>query len=335
MATAENAKLQYEAGQAAVAMAALTDSGDHLTLTSAATLWSGRAGYTPVVRPNGVLTGGAVTTHASNNTVTVAALTLNLNGVVTSVSAGSVAATRPATAVSKVNSITINSSGAIANVAGTDGATTAFSETRAAAGGPPLIPVDSVEIAQVRFTSNSAGVVASAEIFQVVGTHRERADYPLYNVNYGPTMVDGVETVAGGSVSMLDTLPLIHTGPTAKKVFASYSTPSFADVALASDFVPPETSHSVSSAQVYGTTLGSTSSTLGQGGFTAYLQDGVTDPLVVLKNATLWFKFFPDRYVTSYVLQQGKLGINRAFPAGDNLAAACTISASKAAIEIA
>ncbi len=75
MATAENAKLQYEAGQNSVAQTALTDSGDRTLFTSAATLWSSRAGYTPVVRPNGLLTGGAVTTNASNSTVTVAALT--------------------------------------------------------------------------------------------------------------------------------------------------------------------------------------------------------------------------------------------------------------------
>lgn len=323
MATAENAKLQYEAGQNSATMAALTDSGDRTTFTSAATLWSGRSGFAPVVRPNGLLTGGAVTTHASNNTVTVAAMTLNLNGVVTSVSAGSVAATRPSTAVSKVNSITINASGVITNVAGTDGATTAFSETRAAAGGPPLIPVDSVEIAQVRYTSNTAAVVLSTEIFQVVGLHRERADFPLYTINYG-----------AGTVTMLDVLPASHTGPTAKKVFASYAAPIFADVALASDFVPAETSHSVTSTQVYGTTLGSTSSTLGQGSFTAYLNDGVSDALVTLKNQTLWFRFYPDRYQTPYLLQQGKLGITRTFPAGDTLQAACTISASQASTEV-
>jgi hypothetical protein len=336
MATAENAKLQYEAGQNSAAMAALTDSGDHVTLTSAATLWSGRSGFAPVVRPNGMLTGGAVTPDGSeaDNVVDVAALTLNLNGVVTSVAAGELTASRGAsTDTHRITSLTVNSSGSLAAVAGT--AHTAFSETRGASGGPPLIPVDSVEIGQVRLTSITDAPVESTEIFTVVGLHRERADFPLYDVNYGPTIVDGVQTVAGGSVSMQDTLPLIHTGPTAKKVFASYASPIFADVALASDFVPPETSHSVTSTQVYGTTLGSTSSTLGQGSFTAYLQDGVTDALVVLKNATLWFKFFPDRYQSSYVLAQGKLGISRTFPAGDTLQAACTISASAAAIEVA
>lgn len=324
MATAENAKLQYEAGQSSVAMSALTNSGDETTFTSAATLWSQRAGYAPVVMPNGVLTGLAVSVHASNDTVTVAAGTCNLNGVVTSVSAGTGVITRPATNVAKVCSITINSSGSIAVVAGTDGGSTTFSETRAAAGGPPLIPTTSIEIAQVRVTASSAAVITAAQIFQVVGTHRERADYPLYDINYDE-----------GSVTFLSALPEIHTGTVPKGVYASYASPIFSDVALASDFVPPETSHSVSSTQVYGTTLGSTSSTLGQGSFTAYLQDGVSDGLVTLKNEILWFKFYPDRYKTPYLLTQGKLGISRTFPAGDTLQAACTISASSAAVEVA
>lgn len=324
MSTAENAKLDYEAGQTATSMSALTDSGDHTTYTSAATRWSRRTGYAPVVRPNGLLTGGAVSEHASANTVTTAALTCNLAGVVTSVAAGTGSITRAATNVSKVNSITVNSSGAIAVVVGTDGATTAFSETRAAAGGPPLIPVGSIEIAQVRTTSSSSAVVAAAEIFSVVGTHVERADFPLYDIGY-----------ADGGVTFLDDLPLIHTGPVAKAVYASYAAPIFAEVALASDFVPPETSHSVTSKQIYGTTLGSTASTLGQGSFTAYLDSGVSDALVTLKNETLWFRFYPDRYQSPYLLCQGKLGVARTFPAGDNIQAACTISASSAAVEVA
>jgi hypothetical protein len=334
MATAENAKLQYEAGQSAVAMTLLTNSGDNTTFTSAASLWSGRAGAAPVVRPNGLLTGGAVVPDdaAANNAVDVAALTLNLNGVVTAVAAGGATITRPATAVAKVNSITVNAAGAIAVVAGTDSATTAFSETRGAAGGPPLIPVDSVEIAQVRVTSNTAAPITAAQIFQVPGTHQERV--PLYDINYGPVIDNGVQTKPGGSVSLYGALPLIHTGPTAARVYASYSAPIFADVALAGEYVPPETSHSVSSTQVYGATLGSTASSLGQGSFTAYLVDGVSDALVALKNAVLWFRFYPDRYAAPYILSQGKLGIARTFPAGDAIQAACTISAQKASVEV-
>lgn len=323
MSTAENAKLQYEAGQNATAMSALTNSGDETTFTSGASLWSGKSGYAPVVRPNGVLTGGAVTVHATNDKVTVAALTCNLQGVVTSVAAGEATITRPASDKAKVCSVTINSSGAIAVVAGTDGAGTTFSETRAAAGGPPLIPVDSIEIAQVRVTTSAAGAVASTEIYQVVGLHRERADFPLWTVNYDE-----------GSVTFMAALPEIHTGTVPKKVYASYAAPIFGEIALASDFIPPETSHSVTSTQVYGTTLGATSSTLGQGSFTAYLSDGVSDALVALKNETLWFKFYPDRYASPYLLAQGKLGISRTFPAGDAIQAACTISAASPAVEV-
>lgn len=324
MSTAENAKLQYEAGQNATAMSALTNSGDETTFTSGASLWSGKSGYAPVVRPNGLLTGGAVTVHADNDKVTVAALTCNLQGVVTSVAAGTGTITRPASDKAKVCSITINSSGAIAVVAGTDGAGTTFSETRAATGGPPLIPVDSIEIAQVRVTTSAAGAVAASEIYQVVGLHTERADFPLWDVNYG-----------SGSVTFLGALPEIHTGVVPKKVYASYASPIFADVALASDFIPPENTHSVSSTQVYGTTLGATASTLGQGSFTAYLTNGVSDALVQLKDQTLWFKFFPDRYASPYLLCQGKLGVSRTFPAGDSIQAACTISASAPAVEVA
>ena len=324
MATAEQAKLQYEAGQNSVAMSALTDSGDATTFTSAATLWSSRSGYAPVVRPNGLLTGGLVTKTEVDNEVSVAALTCNLAGVVTAVSTGTLTITRPATAVSKINSVTINSSGTLAMVAGTDGTTTDFSEIRAVAGGPPLIPVGSIELAQVRVINDTDAPLTDAEIFQVVGLHQERADFPLYDVNYGT-----------GSVTFLAANPLIHTGTLPKGVYASYASPIFADVALASDFVPPETSHSVTSTQVYGTTIGSTSSTLNQGTFTAYLQNGVGDPLVSLKNAVLWFRFYPDRYAAQYILSQGKLGIARTFPAGDQIQATCTISASAAAAEVA
>lgn len=324
MSTAENAKLQYEAGQSSVAMSLLTDS-DHTIFTSGASLWSGRSGYTPVVRPNGLLTGGTVSVDnaGANNKVDVAALTCNLAGVVTSVAAGEATITRPASAVAKVNSITIDSSGAITVVAGTDGSDATFSETRAAAGGPPLIPVGSIEIAQVRVTSNTAAPITAAQIFQVVGSHLERADYPPYEVDYG-----------AGSVQFLAANPLIHTGPTARRVYASYASPIFADVPKAADFVPPETTHAVSSTQIYGSTIGNSSSTLGQGSFTAYLNDGISDPLVALKNATLWFKFFPDRYATPYLLCQGKLGISRTFPAADGIQAACTISASEAGTEV-
>jgi len=56
---------------------------------------------------------------------------------------------------------------------------------------------------------------------------------------------------------------------------------------------------------------------------------------VTLKNEYLWFRFYPDRYNSAYMLTQGKLGISRTWPAGDNINAACTISATEAAVEVA
>lgn len=331
MPNAANAKLQYEAGQAHVAMAAMTDSGDHkmFTLTDA-TLWSSKAGYAPQILPNGLVTGGVVAPLAANNDkVTTTALTCYLAGVLTSVAANnSVSITRAATAVSKVNSITVTSAGVIAAVAGTDGSTTAFSETRAAAGGPPLIPVGSIEIAQVRTTSNSAAPITAAEIFSVVGTHVERWDYPLVN----PYPLGDATNAA--AYALFDTaLPLIHTGPIAKAVYAEVYTPVFADVPLASDFAPPEETYTVNSTQVYGGTVASSAKALGQGKFTVLPKDGVTDAMVAQAGQLLTWKFFPDRTKLPYLLVQGTLGISRTFPAGANIQAACTLSAALKGVE--
>jgi hypothetical protein len=327
MPTAENAKLEYEGGQSSTAMAALTDSGDRTTFTSGATLWSRRSGNAPIIRPNGLLTGGAITvaTAAGADDVDVAALTCNLNGVVTSVSsAADVEITRPSTAVAKVNSITVNASGSVVVVAGADGSDSTFSETRGANGGPPFIPVDSIEIGQVRVTSDTAAAIVASEIFTVPGLHVEQAINPGFTINYN-----------GGSVSFLAALPAVHTGGVAKKVYASYASPIFAEVSLATDFVPAETSHTTNSQQIYGRVLGSSTATLNAGSFTAYLEDGVADPLVTLKNEQLWFRFYPDRFASPYVLVQGKLGVARSFPADDNITAECTISAESDSVEVA
>lgn len=328
MPNAADAKLEYEAGQVVVSTPTeLSDSGDHTTFDSGASLFSGRAGYEASILPNGLKTGGVVSpaASASNDVVDVAALTCNLNGVAATVAADTdIAITRPATDVAKINSITVNASGAIAVVAGTDGTGATFSDTRGAAGGPPLIPVDSIEIAQVRVTSATAGAVADSEIYAVVGVHTEMANYPLFETSN----VDG-------SVTFLSALPLVHTASVPKKVFGIWATPIFAEASDAYDYVPPETSHSVSSQQVYGRTVGSTSSSLNQGGFKALLQDGISDGLVSLKNENLWFRFFPSRYKSVYQLAQGLLGMKRAFPAGGNIMGDFTITAENDATEVA
>lgn len=321
--TAANAALYYEAGQQLTPMSALTDSGDHTVFTSAASLWSGRSGFDADVRPNGLKTGGALTPKSgTNNSVTVAALTANLAGAAISVAGSDVTVARGSTKDYIINAVTVNASGALAVVTGTEG--DSFSTTRGAAGGPPLIPVGSIEIGHVRLTSRTAGVVQASEIRATPGDTVERYDYPLFEVDY-----------TKGRTVFASPLPTIHTGGVAKGVYASYNEPVFSEATPVSDFVPPEESHSTSSTAVYGGAIGSASSQLGQGSFTAYLASGVTDPLVALKNQTLWFKFYPDRLKGDYIRCQGKLGISRTFPAGDSMQASCTISASAAAQEVA
>jgi len=320
--TADNAKLEYEGGQNAFTNAALTNSGDNISFTSQATQWSGVTAHLPTVSPDGLATGGAVSANAGNDAVDVTSLTCYLAGSLTTVAATAAVPVLRGTATNPVrtSSVTVTSLGALAVVAGVVGASA--STTRGAAGAAPLIPIGSIEIAQVHLTSDVAAVIAQTEIFAVVGQHVERFDYPLFNINYEL-----------GSITFLSALPTIHTGNIPKAVFASYASPIFAEISLSSDFIPPENSHSVSSKQVYGTTMGSNSSTLNQGSFIAYLQDGVTDPLIKLKNANLWFRFYPNKYKTAHILTQGVLGVSRTFPSGASIQAACTISSDVAAME--
>ncbi|MCK7542971.1 hypothetical protein MLC59_02145 [Marinobacter bryozoorum] len=324
MANAENAKIQYEGGQNVSAMDALIDSGDATTFESGAELWSRRSGFEPVIRPDGLITGGAITpaSAGSSNTVDVAALTAYIGGEEVAASAETgLTCARAAVDTHIVYSIVVSSAGAITAEAGSEG--TSFSETRGSAGGPPLIPADSIELGQVRLGNATAAPVKASEIFTVVGVHQERYDVPTWRIDY-----------RDGSVVFDAALPAIHTGDEPKGVYASYAEPIFTDVPRGSDYVPVETSHSVSSTQVYGATIASTSSSLGQGSFTAYLNDGVSDPLVKLKNEFLWFRFYPNRFQSNYRLDQGKLGIARTFPAGDQIQASCTVSAEADGAEV-
>jgi hypothetical protein len=342
MSTAENAKIQYESGQDLVAFVALTDQGDHKDFRSADNFWSGRSGYVPDIKPNGLATGCAIIPAASatKEAVDVAAGTAYLAGVLTTITADTDVlvvrpAASPAASCYKKDSITINSGGSIAVVEGTAGS--AFSTTRGAAGGPPFIPTTSIEIGQVWMTSASTAVIASTEIKQVIGTHCERYDYPSWTVKYFNAS-NGILGYAG--IVFDAALPAIHDDSSpwvgaAKKVYAQYYEPAFTDINRAVDFVPPETTHTVSSKQIYGLTLGASSSSLNQGSFTAYLTDGIKDGLLSFKGDNLFFKFFQNRdNSTPYLLQQGILGVSRTFPAGDQIQAACTISAEEEAVEV-
>lgn len=339
MGTAENAKIQFESGQDLVAFAMLVDQGDHKAFRSDDQLWSNRGGYEPEVKPNGLATGGVITPANSgdDDAVDVAALSCFVSGlpviVLADTDVGIVRAVSGGTPFKK-SSITVKA-GAIVVVAGLEGA--AFSVVRGAAGGPPLIPLADVEIGQVWTSSVSGDQLLVTEIKQVIGTTTEMYNYPTWQqVRFN--VQDGIAGNAG--IDFDAPLPLIHSASSPgsaqpKEVFVQYYTPTFSDIAKTEGFVPAETSHSISSKQIYGMTIGASAQSLGQGAFTAFLEDGISDGLLKLKNENLFFKFYQNRLnAYPFILGQGKLGISRTFPAGDQITAACTISSETAFAEV-
>ncbi|MBW2559176.1 MAG: hypothetical protein JRD69_10165 [Deltaproteobacteria bacterium] len=333
MATSANAKVQIELGVTLVTFIVMTDSGNRQTFTSADSLWSGKSGSEPIVRPNGITTGSKLVTEPASGSVDVvdvAAFSAQSLGVVNSVGASvDEALTTPTGSFARINSITMTSAGAIAVVAGTTATDTTFSDTRAASGGPPLIPVDSVEVAQVRMTASSA-VIAKADILQVPGQHSERADFPV-NIpdNIGRGLAADTSAETNAHVEFESQLPASHTGPTAKRTYIQYSSPIFSDLSKALDYTPAETTHTVNSTQYYDGQSASRSSSLGQGGFTALLEDGTTDSLVTNRDEILTVKFFPDKNKSPFQLTQGTIGMSRRYPVSDPNQAEVTISSEK------
>jgi hypothetical protein len=419
MASSADGKIQYEAGQDLTAMELLTTS-DRLTYYSSSKFWSDRSGYKPIVRPNGLISGCAITPAASaaNDQVDVAAGKVFVKGVETSVSALTNIACARGGSSHMITSITVKSDGVVAAISGVTG--TSFSATRGAAGGPPLLLPDSIEIGQVKYTSLTPAAVTAAEIFTVDGTHLEDYLSPSYLINYAkvvnlaqsyagcefatanplihlgagtpvactfdftagaaedivlkdahglsngdtiyfssgtlPAELDGVTkyfvvgksdnyfqvslTSGGTAVEFTDdggaAFYSVLSGTAGRRVYAEFYEPIFADISRAVDFVPAETTHSVASTTYYGGAFATKSSSLGQGSFTAYLDSGVTDALIRVKNENLWFKYFPDRANTyPQIITQGYLGISRTYPADNEITAACTISSQNGSMEVA
>ncbi|KGE78273.1 hypothetical protein [Halomonas salina] len=323
MAITNNPKLEYESGQSLQDFEQMSDTGDGTTFEASFAPWSGRSGFEASVLPFGLATGGDITPNTGSDSVAVAALTAYMPGAaaadangLASVASGTVGVNRALSDTHIINSITVDAAGSLAAVQGSEG--TAFSETRGAAGGPPLIPVDSVEIGQVRLATTSAAPVKASEIFQVVGTHTERYDSPVWTED--PTI---------GEVTFASPLPAIHTGDVPKQVHVRGYTPIFAELPRVSDFVPADESNTVNSTQIYGSTLGSVSSSLGQASFTCYGQDGITDPIIKVKGERLWFRWHQDRNRAPFSLTQGIVGVSRSYPAGDHVNIPVTISAEQ------
>lgn len=334
MAITDNARIQYEAGQEFSDWEAMT-STDDTTFSASFSPFSKASGFEVVVRPYGIATGGAITPAASGNNdqVDVAALTAYMpgesgaspdaDGLVSVAATTNVTCTRPSTGTHIIYSITVNTSGAIAAVAGHEGV--AFSTTRLADGGPPMIPAGSVEVGHVRLSAQASAVITASEIQQIVGTSQERSSFPGWSVS-----------AVDGQITFYQALPSIHddgespTGGQAKKVYVKGYEPVYATLQLASDFTPAENTHSTGSVDTYDGPLGTVSSSLGQASFTVRLEDGHTDTFLDVKDEFVWFKFQQDRNRAPYSLTNGKVGISRTYTVGERVQADVTISADQA-----
>ena len=335
MSTSENAKVQIELSRAYNAMAAMTDSGDNQIFNiTGGTVWSGTkigdTDYSPVIRPNGVETGTTlVSPHATNDTLTIAGCTCYLAGVKTTVFADAAKTiTRPAGAFAKICSVTITSAGVYAVVAGADAEDTTFIATRGGNGGPPYIPVTSIEIAQIKVIAQDAAAVAATEIYQDDDTHTERYDYPEFDSSpLGNGRHAVVAAQINAHIKFIEALDTRHTADVPKGVYIQYYEPSLSEQSKAFDFVPVENTASTSSQQVYQRTVGSTSKSMGTGGFTALLNDGINDGLVTNKDRILTVKFFPNKDKPAYNLTQGTISLKRTFPVANQNQATVTIAA--------
>ena len=332
MPVSKNAIFQYESERVDYAMEALTDSGDRKNFTSNTSLFSMFEGSAPDIRLDGVLTGGTpggveegivqTSESGSDDMVDTVALTCYLAGVLESVSTTTdVAVARAITDPFIIHSVTVSSAGAIAVVSGSE--STEFSEVRDAAGGPPLIPVGSIEVGQVRLSSLTPGPVTADEIFSTVGTHLERADRPLYESD-----------VFAGTVALRSALPLIHVGPAIRGLYAAYSEPVFTDLDNADNFSPPEVSQSTNSIQTYSGNSASTSSSLGQGSLDVEVaSDGITDTFIGLKGARLWYRFYQDKFNTANIIMNGVHAVVRTFPSDALVSYTCSLSVEQEAQE--
>ncbi len=336
MATSKDAKIQIELSQNFTDFEAMTDSGDNQIFTSSASIWSGKSGYEPVVRPDGVVSGRNLITPfaGANDKISYAAFTAYIQGVLHTISSGTVSSlARPVTTdTHRKISIILSADGNVTALSGVDH--TAFSTTRGAIGGPPLIPADAIELGQVWLDQIASAVIAADEIHQN-GNYTERYDYPVWEVdNTGRGTKAATSAQTNAFVKFASALPDIHdtdgygsVGP--KNVYISTYEPEFSDLARTKDFVPVRESVSVSSTTIYGGTVAGTSRSINTGSFVAMLDDGVNDAIVRESGEVLTVKFFPDENKSAYILTQAACSLAQTFPADNQNQAAVTMAAEK------
>ncbi len=336
MSQAKNGILYMEEGSTPQGYTQMVDSGDGQTFgIDGVDIFSGDPA--PVCRPNGIVTGlnlGGVAVSGSNDVIDMSACTAYLAGVEKAIAADlDLAITRPATDVAKVVAVIINAAGAYAEVAGTDSADATFSAVLGAAGGPPFIPVDAIKVLELRLTSSVAAPITAGEIFQN-GNYTERALSPSFDLDAtGRGDYSDDAATSRANVKFSSALPLIHTGDVPKQIHLDYADPIMGQVSKSSDFTPAEESYSTSSSEHYGGVDAVETTSLGTAGFSAKMNDGVTDAVIAAKGKVKTFKFYPDLGKAPHLVTQGRVSTARSFAVGANKLAKVTLAPSKATVE--
>lgn len=326
------AEIYMETGKTPLGLQLLEDMGDRRTFgLAAAELWAAMA--LEDVRANGIIAGVNMGTPAASGLVDacdVAAVVAMLLGVSTPVAADSdIIITRPLTAVAKVNSFTVTDAGVIAVVAGLDSLSAAFSLVRGAPGGPPLIPVDAIELFQVKVTDDSPSVITLA---QIVHTTEFAETFQINAIGLGDH--SKIATRRRAHVYFGRELPLIHTGPATRRVYAEISEPQKTLVAKTKDFKGAEKTASASTSQFYDEVENDVTYGLGTAGFNTKLVNGVSDMILASRGENRTFWFYPDKDKTDHTLTQGVVTVARTWDVSGSTMGAVAIVAQRETVEI-
>lgn len=230
-----NFLLKVEDGFVAKAYEAMTDDGGHQTFTCTGTRFSlcemdeNGVDRRPIITPDGVMNGCYISPAASgaNDAFDLSAGTLLIGGAQINIAASAnIALIRPASGFFRTVSITLTSLGALAVVAGSDGA--AFSAARGAAGGPPWVPAGSIELAAVALAATAGPLAESGIAFAPEYSHAP--EYTLLPY--------------AASVRFAAPLAAIHTGAVPRAVWVKWNEPVMAAMD-AVHFRPPVAQHEI------------------------------------------------------------------------------------------
>ncbi len=180
-----------------------------LTLTNmvyaiAGKIFNMKSGYSPAVRIDGVVSGCEVTS-LSNDNVEVAAGVAYVAGVQVTVSADPTnSVSRPAIGKYAAYAVTVNGSGTLAIVKGTDGDSLDLTGGYGGAGQKPYVD-GVVVLAYFTAYSDTAGVIASANIYQGESANLEYRIAPTH-----------------GAIVLYEALPLNRTGGISRPIYVQY-----------------------------------------------------------------------------------------------------------------